>query len=65
MRALIAGHCRLAHTRSHTSRYLMIYLTACPLVLWNSLGWWTLPASVLMAFLLLGTENIGVQVRDW
>ncbi|GLI66990.1 hypothetical protein VaNZ11_011086 [Volvox africanus] len=52
-----------AYTR-HTSRYLMIYLTACPLVLWPSLGWWTLIAAVLIAFLLLGTENIGVQIEE-
>ncbi|GIL84971.1 hypothetical protein Vretimale_9823 [Volvox reticuliferus] len=52
-----------AYTR-HTSRYLMIYLTACPLVLWPSLGWWTLIAAVLITFLLLGTENIGVQIEE-
>ncbi|KAG2434369.1 hypothetical protein HYH02_012384 [Chlamydomonas schloesseri] len=52
-----------AYTR-HTSRYLMIYLTALPMVLWNSLGWWTPAASVLITFLLLGTENIGVQIEE-
>ncbi|KAG2494372.1 hypothetical protein HYH03_007429 [Edaphochlamys debaryana] len=52
-----------AYTR-HTSRYLMIYLTACPLVLWPSLGWWTPIAAVLITFLLLGTENIGVQLEE-
>ncbi len=41
----------------------MMYLTACPFVLWASLGWWTPLAAVLITFLLLGTENIGVQVR--
>ncbi|KAG2429749.1 hypothetical protein HXX76_010533 [Chlamydomonas incerta] len=52
-----------AYTR-HTSRYLMMYLTALPMVLWNSLGWWTPAAAVLITFLLLGTENIGVQIEE-
>eukprot|EP00198_Chlamydomonas_reinhardtii_P012718 XP_001702055.1 predicted protein [Chlamydomonas reinhardtii] len=52
-----------AYTR-HTSRYLMIYLTVLPMVLWNSLSWWSLVASVLITFLLLGTENIGVQLEE-
>ncbi|GFR51462.1 hypothetical protein Agub_g13871 [Astrephomene gubernaculifera] len=52
-----------AYTR-HTSRYLMIYLTACPIVLWSSMGWWTPLTAVLITFLLMGTENIGVQIEE-
>jgi hypothetical protein len=35
-----------------------------PLLLWPALGWATPPAAALIAFLLLGTENIGAQIEE-
>ncbi len=32
--------------------------------LWHACGWGTLPVSVAIAFLLLGIEEIGVQVEE-
>ena len=31
--------------------------------LWASLGWGTVPATFILAFFLLGIDEIGVQVR--
>ena len=42
----------LSYTR-HTSRVLMISLAFLPAVLWRPCGWSALPASVLIAFLLV------------
>lgn len=52
-----------AYTR-HTSRFLMTYLTIMPLLLWHALRWGSLPMCMLVAFLLLGTENIGAQIEE-
>ncbi|MEW5305971.1 MAG: hypothetical protein WDW36_008479 [Sanguina aurantia] len=52
-----------AYTR-HTSRFLLIYLTMVPFLLWPSAKWFTPLVSVIIAFLLLGTENIGVQLEE-
>ncbi|KAG2502086.1 hypothetical protein HYH03_000578 [Edaphochlamys debaryana] len=52
-----------AYTR-HTSRYLMLYVVTAPLLLWSSTGWATPVVAVVIAFLLLGVENIGVQVEE-
>lgn len=32
--------------------------------LWHACGWATIPASVAIAFLLLGIEEIGVQIEE-
>lgn len=47
---------------SHTSRFIIVYLTFLPFALWGYLGWLLLPVSVVLTFLLLGIENIGIQV---
>lgn len=49
--------------RRHTSRFIICYLTFLPFALWSYLGWVLLPTMVILAFLLLGIENIGIQVR--
>eukprot|EP00197_Chlamydomonas_leiostraca_P011007 CAMPEP_0202885580 /NCGR_PEP_ID=MMETSP1391-20130828/41735_1 /ASSEMBLY_ACC=CAM_ASM_000867 /TAXON_ID=1034604 /ORGANISM="Chlamydomonas leiostraca, Strain SAG 11-49" /LENGTH=705 /DNA_ID=CAMNT_0049568831 /DNA_START=42 /DNA_END=2159 /DNA_ORIENTATION=+ len=49
---------------SHTSRFVLIYITIAPVLLWNVLQWATPVCSVMIAFLLLGTENIGVQIEE-
>jgi hypothetical protein len=48
----------------HTTRFLLLYLSLSPLLLWDSSGWATVPFSALVSFLLLGTENIGAQIEE-
>lgn len=48
----------------HTSRFMMIWLTFLPLALYSSCGWAIVPAVGIMAFLLLGIEEIGVSVEE-
>ena len=51
----------LSSTR-HNSRVLMLALTFLPAVLWPDCGWISIPAAVLVAFLLLGIEEVGVSI---
>ncbi|KAK9838098.1 hypothetical protein WJX81_001298 [Elliptochloris bilobata] len=53
----------LSYTR-HTSRFLVIWLFFLPLTLWPTARWSTIPASAVIAFLLLGIEEIGVQIEE-
>lgn len=46
----------------HTSRFIICYLTFLPFALWTYLEWLLLPTMVVLTFLLLGIENIGIQV---
>ncbi|WIA21100.1 hypothetical protein OEZ85_005418 [Tetradesmus obliquus] len=48
----------------HTSRFLMVYLTLLPLLLWPMAGWASPPLAVVIAFLLLGVENIGAFIEE-
>ncbi|EFJ42233.1 hypothetical protein VOLCADRAFT_97657 [Volvox carteri f. nagariensis] len=48
----------------HTSRFLMLYVVTSPVLLWPSTGWLTPLVAGVIAFLLLGVENIGVQVEE-
>ena len=54
----------VAALRRHTSRFLVIYVTFMPFTLWSACGWGAVPASVIIAFLLLGIEEIGVQIEE-
>lgn len=53
----------LSYTR-HTSRFLVIWLAALPFTLWKSCHLAMIPASGIIAFLLLGIEEIGVQIEE-
>ncbi|KAI7839791.1 hypothetical protein COHA_006590 [Chlorella ohadii] len=53
----------LGYTR-HTSRFLMLWLTMLPFSLWESCGLAMIPVAALVAFLLLGVEEIGVQIEE-
>jgi predicted membrane chloride channel (bestrophin family) len=53
----------LTYTR-HTSRFLVIWLTFMPFTLWHAYGWGSIPASAAISFLLLGIEEIGVQIEE-
>lgn len=44
------------------SHSLFRRLSALPLALWDDVGWLTPPITTAIAFLLLGIEEIGVQV---
>ncbi len=48
----------------HTSRFLIIWLTAMPFTLWKSCGLAMIPATGVLAFLLLAIEEIGVQIEE-
>ena len=54
--------CRLMHTLCscgrHTSRFLVIWLFFLPLTLWPTARWSTIPASAVIAFLLLGALSL-------
>jgi len=52
-----------AFTR-HTSRFLTLWCNAMPLVLWPIVGPATPVASLFVAWALMGTEDIGVQVEE-
>jgi predicted membrane chloride channel (bestrophin family) len=42
----------------------MCYLTLLPLLLWPMSGWASPPLAVVIAFLLLGVENIGAFIEE-
>ena len=48
----------------HTTRFLVLWLTFMPYCIWDQLGWFTVPVSVIIAFLLLGIEEIGIQIEE-
>ncbi|EFN52998.1 hypothetical protein CHLNCDRAFT_137443 [Chlorella variabilis] len=52
-----------AYTR-HTSRFIICYITFLPFALWSYLEWLLLPTMVVLTFLLLGIENIGIQIEN-
>jgi predicted membrane chloride channel (bestrophin family) len=53
----------LSYTR-HTSRFMVIWLSALPLGLYSSCGFATVPLTMTIAFLLLGIDEIGVQIEE-
>ena len=44
----------------HTSRFLIIWLMALPIAIWEVYGWATPVLAVVVSFFLLGIENIGM-----
>eukprot|EP00210_Caulerpa_lentillifera_P004218 g4023.t1 len=53
----------LSYTR-HTSRYLLIWLTLLPFGFWETCKWATVGLIPLIASLLVGIEEIGVQIEE-
>ena len=43
---------------------MVIWLSALPLGLYESCGWATIPLSLVIGFLLLGIDEIGVQIEE-
>lgn len=48
----------------HTSRFLLWWLTGFPFAAWSSYGWVTPFVTAVVTFLLLGVENIGIQIEE-
>ena len=58
----------LVYTR-HTSRFLMVFLLFLPFAMWPAMEhswnhWATVPVTDLIAFFLLGIEEIGIQIEE-
>lgn len=53
----------LSYTR-HTSRFMVIWLSALPLGLYGTCSYATIPLTIVIAFLLLGIDEIGVQIEE-
>jgi predicted membrane chloride channel (bestrophin family) len=43
-------------TRRHTGRFLVLWITCLPFVIWQELGWLSVPVSMIVSFLLFGIE---------
>lgn len=48
----------------HTQRFLLVYVTILPLIFRDYYGWWACLVSAVVAFMLAGIENIGVQIEE-
>ena len=48
----------------HLRRALIVYLVTLPMALVADFGWTTVPALLLIAYILLGVEEIGVEIED-
>ena len=53
----------LSYTR-HTSRTLALWLLFLPLALWSSMGPCVVPAMFVTTYLLLGIDEIGIQIEE-
>ncbi len=53
-----------SYTR-HTSRFLFMWTMFLPFALWDMFGFYgTVPASMVMAYVFLGIEDIGVVIEE-
>lgn len=48
----------------HSRRALILYCCTLPFALVGEFGWFAIPAVLLMSFLFLGIEEIGVEIED-
>lgn len=53
----------LAYTR-HNSRLIISFITWLPFALWAYAQWLTIPIMAALTFLLVGIENIGIQIEQ-
>ncbi|KAL4437022.1 hypothetical protein ABPG75_004161 [Micractinium tetrahymenae] len=53
----------LAYTR-HTTRFIVCFVTFLPFAFWPLFGWASLPIMGVLSFLLVGLENIGIQIEE-
>ena len=45
-------------------RLLVIWVSSLPIILWDQCRYATVPVSAIISFLLLGIEEIGVQIEE-
>ena len=50
--------------RSHTARFLVIWLALLPFSIYAQCGWVTVFSSVVLGFFLLSIEEIGVTIEE-
>ena len=48
----------------HLRRALIIFLSTLPLAIVRDFGWVTIPATLLISYVMLGVEEIGVEIED-
>lgn len=48
----------------HLRRALIIFLSTLPLAIVREFGWATIPATLLISYVMLGVEEIGVEIED-
>ena len=48
----------------HLRRAMIVYLITLPMALVNDFGWATVPAILLISYVMLGVEEIGVEIED-
>ena len=48
----------------HLRRALILYCATMPLALLPTFGWGTIPATLVLAYILFGIEEIGVEISD-
>ena len=68
---IVAGGCErilstpmpLSYTR-FTGRSLMVWLATLPVALWPLMGWATVPAMFVTSYVVLGIDEIGVEIEE-
>jgi len=48
----------------HLRRALLLYCYSLPLALVRDFAWWTIPCTLMVAYILMGIEEIGVEIED-
>ena len=48
----------------HLRRALLLYCYTLPLALVRDFDWWTIPCTLMVAYILMGIEEIGVEIED-
>lgn len=48
----------------HLRRALLLYCYTLPLALVRDFDWWTIPCTLMVAYVLFGIEEIGVEIED-
>ena len=48
----------------HLRRVILLYCYSLPLALVRDYDWWTIPATLFVAFVMLGIEEIGVEIEN-
>lgn len=48
----------------HLRRALVLYCTSLPIALVNTFGWWTIGVVFALTYVMLGIEEIGVEIED-